>query len=253
MVKKLVFILAIIGSLLATGVLSAWADEASFLYNRGNKLYREENFEEAIEAYAQASIKIRNPALYYNLGNAYYRTGDIGRAGLNYERALKLDPRNPDIKQNLAYLKLQMADKVVPVEQSFLEKTMSFAVSFLSLNEWVTVCLVFYLFGMGALFILIIHPGNRTALAAAVLAAVLLIAAFPFAGSRYYHDRVEVRAVALASSVDARSAPQEEEDVVFSFHAGISMKVRDTRMGWHQVVLPNGLSGWVKADDIGII
>jgi len=232
------------------------ADETAFLYNRGNQFYRDGNFAEAIESYKQVLFKVDHPEVFYNLGNAYFRSGDTGNARLNYERALKLNPRDQDTRQNMSYLKQLKKDAVIESEQSFFEKALYSIVNWLSLNEWIGLSLAFYLLGMTTLFLFIVMPGNKIRpifIVFSIIAALLLTTSVPFSGLRYYQDHVEIFAVALSEEVEAHSEPEKDAPLVFSFHAGTKVKLRQTRQEWHQISLPNGLSGWVKSEDIGII
>lgn len=85
----------------------------SFRISEANNLYTQENYKAADSLYQMILEEEGvSAALYYNLGNAKYKQGEIAPAILNYERALKLDPNNEDILFNLEMAKLQTKDKI---------------------------------------------------------------------------------------------------------------------------------------------
>jgi tetratricopeptide (TPR) repeat protein len=82
------------------------------LYNRAGRAYEAEQYEEAVALYeAIAKRRIRAGRVYYNLGNAYFKAGQLGKAILSYERARRLLPRDEDIEANLGFVRLLKVDK----------------------------------------------------------------------------------------------------------------------------------------------
>jgi len=93
-------------------ILSLGADAYGDFYERGNVAYREGNLVEAISAYEElAASGVGNPELYFNLANAYYHGGDLGRAVLNYERAASIDPGFTPARRNLKRVIGETANK----------------------------------------------------------------------------------------------------------------------------------------------
>ena len=97
--KKMVWSVSVFMVLLATGTT---AQVESFMVDSANKHYMEGEYRQAIQLYQQVLNKgIEAPGIYYNLGNAYYKTHQLAPAILNYERALLRNPSNEDIQYNL--------------------------------------------------------------------------------------------------------------------------------------------------------
>ena len=93
------------------------------MYNQANLLYKNEKYQQAIELYGKIIFNgYSNASVYFNLGNSYYKTGNIAAAILNYERALKLNPEDEDIAYNLKLANMQTVDKIEPTPMVFYEK-----------------------------------------------------------------------------------------------------------------------------------
>ena len=100
--------------LLAAGVAGATdpGDETpQTLFFRGNTLYADEQYADAIAAYEKVlAAGVESGNLHFNLGNAYFKSGDVGHAVLAYERARRLIPRDPDLHANLGYAREKSGD-----------------------------------------------------------------------------------------------------------------------------------------------
>lgn len=107
--KRLIYF--IITALFCVAANAAPAD-AEKLIARGDSAYTTDDFGEAAQIYTQAIKKYGTSAtLWYNLGNCHYRLGQLGRAVLDYERALRLDPANQDIRDNLELVNTKITDR----------------------------------------------------------------------------------------------------------------------------------------------
>ena len=84
----------------------------SGLFAQANDLYQQADYEQAAELYEQCVAESPSAEAYYNLGNAYFKQGNLSHAILAYERSLRLNPRDKDCKHNLAFAKTQIIDNV---------------------------------------------------------------------------------------------------------------------------------------------
>ena len=102
---KTILILTVL-LLVLSGMLYAQVTDPAELFSKANKHYENSEYEEAISLYEEVTSRdIADKVLYYNLGNAYYRTENLGKALLYYERALKLSPRDEDIQYNIEFIR----------------------------------------------------------------------------------------------------------------------------------------------------
>src|SRR5208283_3571750 len=113
------------------------ADEASLQIEQANQLYRSGTYQKAAELYEQILKNgYESPALYYNLGNAYFKMQNIPAAILSYERGKRLAPRDEDILYNLRLANLRVVDKIEPLPQLFLIEWWNAFVNFFSSDGW---------------------------------------------------------------------------------------------------------------------
>ena len=232
------------------------AETPELLFERGNAAYEDQRFDEAIEAYETvARYGIHDVRLEYNLGNAYFRTGDLGRSILHYERAHRLSPTDPDVRANLALARSRRFDRVerqevVPLFGAFrlVQDRLGpdrQAVGVLVL-AWVIAALVTWM---------CVRSRRRSAaagwgLAGLVLAATLLALSWWGTWSRLEGTPL---AVVLADTVEVLAGPGPNNATLFTVHGGLTLEVRSERPEWIQVSLPNGLNGWIPRTAIELV
>ena len=218
-----------------------------------NALYEDGHYEQAARSYQQLADKgYDDPALYYNLGNAYFKQDDLGRAILNYLRAERLAPRDDDIRANLDFARDQTLDVLEDGEAPFVR----FATSLLSrvtIGELAAVALASWLLFAAGLLLAMIGPRRWAAwtrTAAAAAAVLLLLGGGSLAG-RLYLESASRDAVILAEEVDVVSGPGSRYTPEFTLHAGAETGLVERRGAWARIALPGGsLQGWVPAASV---
>jgi len=252
--------------------LAASASAQSFA--AGNAAYEAGDYEAAIDRYTEvAGAGIVHVDLYYNLGNAYFKSGELGHAVLWYERALQLDPRNDDARANLAVVRSMLRDQQLLPQRGGARGVLMGWHRRLSAEESVAVASIFYaLFTLAALGLIFrrarvvsslyrmaswVSPGRLFGLGMAgdVLLGMATAAAFAilFAGSAYAKVRessVHTRGVVVSEEVAVFSGPSQDSTIQFKIHEGTIVSVRDGRQGWVRVDLPGDLTGWVEAGSV---
>lgn len=246
--------------LLAVSLLMAWplvstsarADAAvqDELVARGNVAYQEGRYSEAIDAYeAVLSSGFSSAGLQYNLGNAYFKAGDLGRAILHWERALALAPGDPDTRANLELARSLTVDAIEPLPTFWVISAVSWWVRLLPRNVLIAVVAGGWLVLSGGLVLRILAPGERLGragkwLAIAGASVVLLLGTNLFV--REFGIGSADRAVILVDAVSVRSAPARDDDLVlFEIHEGTRVRIEERTAEWAEVVLDDGKVGWV--------
>ena len=221
----------------------------------GNQHYEAGEFVEAVEVYESiVAAGIQDSALFYNLGNAYFKQGDLGRSILNYRRAQYLDPRDSDIAANLAITRLQTLDKFESDEGAWVNLVRT-AEEWFTLTEaallalflWLLVCL----FAIAA--ILTTGRLQRVSLWAMGIAGVFLLAGLFSMANRYYLQNSYPPAVIVAEEVDVTSGPGPADQylVEFNLHSGAEIRLIESRPGWRRIALPgNDFQGWVPVEAV---
>lgn len=256
--SKLALVL-VFGSVLALSA-SARGDESpggrDLTFHRGNDAYLHGHYPEAVKAYEQvAALGVRSVNLFYNLGNAYLKSGQLGPAIYNYERALELEPGLDDAQFNLKAARAEVdkkgGDRLVgetgmPLWQRAVEP---YSVGMLG---WLFFGLYALLF-TGLIVLHFVSPGFlRVGLWAmfAFLAIGTATSAALFGGRLYLADRVE-QAIVLPDSLQVKDGPDATYTSSFSVHAGLRVRVTERDQDWDRVRLSNGLEGWVRERDLG--
>lgn len=219
-----------------------------------NRSYEAGNYAQAAAGYeAILSAGIYNSDVYYNLGNAYFKQGDLGRAILNYRRAYRLAPRDADIRANLNFARSQTVDRLEVEPEGAMANLVQIAEEWLTLNEaaalalalWLVMCLL-------ALLSILLPRRRRFWLAGIAIAAVFLAAGLVSIANRFYTDRQSPPAVVVAPQVDVTSGPGGPDQylVEFNLHAGAEVRLLESRPGWRRIFLSHELQGWAPADAV---
>jgi tetratricopeptide (TPR) repeat protein len=219
-----------------------------------NQRYEIGNYDEAIAGYeAIIAAGVRNSDVYYNLGNAYFKQGDMGRAILNYRRAQQLDPPDADIAANLALARTQTVDKLEVPPEGVLINIVEIAEEWLTLNQAALLALGLWFLMCVAFVVAIFQPRWRRLSAGtmAILAILLLIGLMSMA-KRLYKETQSPPAVIIAPQVDVTSGPGGGDQylVEFELHAGAEVRLLESRIGWRRITLPGNLEGWVPGEAV---
>ncbi len=224
-----------------------------------NELYENGRFAESAQLYEQLiAQEMGSSAVYYNLGNAYYQQGELGKAILNYNRALALDPRDADIQANLTLARTQAIDQFGIEAQDNIYSIFTTAVSNnLTLNQMAVLALIFwFVFAMAIIAVRQMEAGKLRMwlkLGTAVAGLFFLIASFSL-GSRLYEQISSEPAVIVVPEVNVSSGPGEQFATQFTLHNGAEVELVEARGQWAKLALPGGeTTGWLPAGAIEAI
>lgn len=221
-----------------------------------NELYENGRFAESAQLYEQLiAQEMGSSAVYYNLGNAYYQQGELGKAILNYNRALALDPRDADIQANLALARSQAADQFGIETQDDIYSIFTTAVSNnLTLNQTAVLALIFwFVLAIAIIAIRQMQAGKWRMwlkMGTAVAGVFFLIASFSL-GSRLYEQVSSEPAVIVVPEVNVTTGPGEQFATQFTLHSGAEVEMVEARGQWAKLALPGGeTTGWLPAEAI---
>lgn len=227
-----------------------WAAPADDLFVQGNRDYQAGLYQPALDKYSQiAKLGQESSALYFNMGNCYYKLQDLGRAILFYERALRLNPGDEDIQTNLGIAQLATPDKIERQPDFVLARLVRAYGHLLPAGLQVGLVIGFYLALMASLILWVLTRGRLLgtwAARAGVLMAVLLLLIGASLAGRWSEERSRREAVILAQKVEVMSSPGAQAVEVFSLHAGAKVALDRSSGDWVEIILPDRKSGWVK-------
>ena len=222
--------------------------QTNTVFFEANRFYKNEQYPQAIEAYEElVAASVVSGHLFYNLGNAYIRTGAIGQAILNYERALQRLPRDADVKSNLEYARSLVEGETKTNERNWIISRVFFLVHFLNLDELTAAVSLLYIGVMAILILGVLFRGFRRAVnyGIAVLGILLLFSAICFA-LRLHNTQFEKRAVITSGAAEARFEPSDAATSHFTLHEGMVIEVRQPRSEWSKIERWDGKAGWVR-------
>ncbi|MGD8288997.1 MAG: tetratricopeptide repeat protein [Gemmatimonadota bacterium] len=223
------------------------------IFERGNQLYQDGDFAGAVDAYeAVMSAGFESAELHYNLANAYFKSGELGRSILEWERALALSPGDEDAQANLELARSLTQDAVEPLPRFWLLSALSRWVRLLPRSLLILMVGGAWLTGGVAVVTRILARSadvQRWAGWLAVAAAVVVAVFGTNLVVRELGLGQPERAVILAEAVPVRSAPSDDDDLtLFEIHEGTSVRVEQRTGMWAEVVLDDGKVGWVPGD-----
>jgi tetratricopeptide (TPR) repeat protein len=223
------------------------------LYNEANEFYRRGEFEGARQKYLEvAASGVRNSRLFYNLGNASFKSGRLGEAILWYERALRVNPRDADIRANLRFVNLVKKDRDPAPAENVVWRFLLALYLFPTPDE---LCVVFCLVSL-LVFVLAVWRLRLRAKAPALWLALfiscsgLTVLAGSWGGWRIHRQETMVEAIVVVEQATARSGPDARQTTVLIVHEGTKVRVERQEREWRLVRLANGLGGWLPATSI---
>ena len=229
-------LMLVIGGSAAPAQLTAQFAKANQEYAGGDLSAAISDYEELIRSGEDA------PNLFYNLGNAYFRKKDFGRAILNYERALALEPHHPEAQANLRVARDEArALELVPTR---LERVLSFATP----NQYAVTAIVAFWICVFSIAALIFRPRRRRSLiAVSILSLSMFVVAISGAWQLSRGRNGDGWAIVTADNVDARLATADNASRVLTLPAGSEVQILSQRGDWIYAVLPNNLRGWMPS------
>jgi tetratricopeptide (TPR) repeat protein len=245
---------AVVLVVVVTGVGRSRADAPAAspqtTFYHANALYKDGQYADAAKEYEQVvQSGLESGNLYFNLGNAYFKAGEKGKAILNYERARRLIPRDPDLEANLAYTQsLAGIDVCVPV----LWQRVAFPLAHrTSTSQLMWATSGFYTLLLAGLAVYRLWPRRpRWLVYASTTLAVLVLVATTSLGQQVLSDDWQHAAVVVGGDTAARFEPADTGTVHFSLKEGSLVRVLDTRPGWVQIARCDGLRGWVERTNV---
>ena len=228
------------------------------LWNSANQAYMEGRWSDAVADYEMISgMGLESAALYCNMGDAYYKDGNVPMAILFYERALKLDPSYEDARYNLQLLNSIIQDRIDPVPD-FILKVWAKDICYVMNSDAWAVCFIVLLaltLGLVLLFILgATAAGRRTGFFTGIVTLLLAVASLSFALWQKKDYMSADDAIVMRPVTSVKSSPSSEASTdLFILHEGTKVHILDRVGTWTNIELADGRQGWLQAKDLEVI
>ncbi|HEU0275742.1 MAG TPA: tetratricopeptide repeat protein [Candidatus Udaeobacter sp.] len=243
----------ITGSFLAFLLSAVWIGtlvaQTDTDFAKANQEFAQGHFKDAISEY---EMLVRagewSANLFYDLGNAYFRTGNFGRAILNYERALALERHHPEAAANLQIARDEA--RALELPQSWPERHLQFA----SVNQYsVAAAIAFWLAIFAIVTLIFARRRSATSIAVLILCMLLCAGSIYAVYSLEYGSNGNSLAIVTGKDVQARLATADTANSVLALPPGSEISILSTRGDWVYAALPNNLRGWIPAKDAQLV
>ena len=236
------------GFFLAAALLFSMVAFAQDAFDAANAAYAGGRYEEAAAMYQSLLDEQPDATLYYNLGNARFKQGELAQAILNYERALRLQPNNKDAQYNLAFAQSRITDNIV--EQDFFLSSWARTVrNCLSERTWWSTSIGLFICALIALLLFLLGRElwlRKTAFQVAWIALLFSLIAGLNAGSLHQRNTLRNEAIITQGVVNVKSSPDRSGTDLFTIHEGTKVTIRETLGEWVNVRVGSN-EGWMKS------
>ena len=252
--KRVIILTAL---LLMSVVASVTAQTSAERWESGNKAYIEGNYDKAIEEYTaildggEYSMK-----LYYNLANAYFKAGAMGRAILYYNKALRLAPGDADIRYNLDVANSYTKDRIQVVPELFLTRWVRTVRQTISGNAWAVLSLLFFAMILFSVMVYLLVQSllfRKIGFFASIVGLLLFVVTTAFAVTERREATSPSEAIVMNASVSVKAAPEKNATDMFVLHEGTKVRVGDRVESWIEVTIADGNKGWLEERAIEMI
>jgi tetratricopeptide (TPR) repeat protein len=249
--KNILLLLLVV--LLQTIAVFASTPEQSF--EQANQLYLKKEYASAITIYDTLIAKgYQHANLFYNAGNAAYKTKDMGHAVLYLEKALLLDPNDEDIEFNLKLIRLRLVDKVDALPQLFFIRWWQTFLTIFSPDTWLIISILsLFLFVTCLIAFYVLHIYRSWILRVGV--SLLVIGLFLGFIANQSHRLLfsNKYAVVMPSNVTVKAAPDASSVDLFPLHEGLKVLLKEEVQGWRKIRLEDGKEGWCTKESVEVI
>lgn len=250
MIKKTIFMLTALAVLTSGVSQTVYGASKEQLFSMANLSFANGQYDEAIEGYTGIVNKgVRNPDVYYNLGNAYVKTGDAGRAILNYERSLELAPGNDDVAYNLSLVRKQISTDETSDSGNFLS-------GIITLNKSADMMSFFYAMAFLALSLRALSSKDEFKKKLVKLSRAFALITIFFTGIgaiQIYNQESTNFAIVISEKAPVFEVPMGKGEAIASINTGAKVTVLDEDNNWLKISTTNGLVGWVQSETTGLI
>ena len=250
MVKNAIFIIIFLFCLFGTAQKDPNFEKATAAYTDGA-------FNEAIDLYNTILDNGQHSAaLYYNLGNSYYKLNDIPNSIYYYEKALLLSPKDPEILNNLGYAQQMTLDAIDTMPETGLSKFYNSILHTLTFDQWAYLSVLFICLFV-FLYILFYYSEysfrKRWAFIGSTTALIVAIISVVFAFITFNDFNANKPAIIFSDEIEIQAEPNTSSDTVFVLHAGTKVNVLEELKDWKKIKIIDGKTGWIPSNNLKLL
>lgn len=249
------FRVLLIGLLFLTGSVCFSQEKKSSEYNfyRGNLLYEKGNYDEAILEYKRLAKKgLESGNFYYNIGNCYFKNGELGKAILNYAKAKRIIPGDKDLLANYEYAKSNIETLITEPKRLWIIKEAGNFFKQFTIDGITMFLFVFYLIlliTIGGCIISRISTVKKLIIIS--IPAILFLGNFIFLSKSI--DKIDKEAIVMEKKIEAKFEPFEEAAAHFTLYEGMKVEILSINGNWYKIKRIDDKMGWIKKYQLSII
>lgn len=241
---------------------------AEVCWTEAMEAYAEKNYEAAIEKLEQVvTLGYGSADVYYNLANSYFKlgqsymaingknfsNGELGRAVLNYRRALKLDPAMEDARYNLD-LAVDYTNDTRSLPQGFIEGLWHSLRDMASSNSWTIASLIDLLLCLGCTLLYLLSQRivvRKITFSIAVVSLVIFLITTLLALSQRNAQRDDSCAVVVCNdTTPVHASPDSSSKIIRQPSQGVTLSVVREHGEWSEILFADGEKGWIRSSVI---
>lgn len=227
------------------------------LFDQATEAYNVGEYQRAIDYYHEILDNgEHSAALYYNLGNSYYKLNEIAPSIYYYEKALLLKPNDPEIRNNLAYAQNMTLDAIEKLPETGLSKIYANIIGLLSFDQWSYVAIAFmilFVLCYIAFYSFQYSSRKRISFVISIISLILAIISVVFALLQHNKFSADQPAIVFAQESSVKSEPNTRSQEAFSLHEGTKLHVIDSLNEWKKIKIADGSTGWIPLEDIKML
>ena len=223
-------------------------------FNNGVNSYNDGNYNEAINEFKTIIDNGEHSvAVYFNLGNTYYKLNDIANSIYYYEKALKLKQNDTDVLNNLAYSKNMLIDKVGVLPKNQVSEFFKSISNYLDTQQWFILGIIFEYLFLAAFLIYFFNSKSFLKKKYFTISVILfsVVIVFIFIGiNRFENEKNIISAIIFDNEINFRTEPNFRSEVLFNLHKGTKVVLKEELNEWGLVEINDGNKGWIELESI---
>lgn len=250
------YTLLILCTICGTHHAVAQSEQLNSLWQTAEQQYTDKRYDEAAETYRQLLSFGSSADLYYNYANALFKSGETGPAILYYERALRLNPTDEDIRFNLQYANNAKTDQIEEIKPFFMKQFSLSIEQLMTSNEWAYTGIISFAVMLTLVLVYLFSKLRwlrKSAFFTALFALLLTVTSISYTFASKRRSLQHTDAIVMSGSVSVKSSPDASGTEVFVIHEGTKVSIRSTIGEWKEIKVADGNLGWIPAADIEII
>ena len=248
--KMIIFLLFSLTSLFALD------KSPHLLFEKGNNYYNKGDYQNAIESYlAIIENGYHSSEVYYNLGNANYKIGNVAEANFYFEKAKMLSPNDKMIINNLEFAKNMTMDSIETLPQTQINLFFNDLLALMTTDNWSVltmltlwiVCILFLIYSFSnSIFI------KRIFFSSGILSFLIFIFFIYVTISKDRQENIK-KGIIFSKEIGVWTEPNQRTEVLFFLHEGTKFEITDELEGWLKILISNGSEGWIKSNSIRLL